>query len=105
MSLVKCPECGQMVSDKSPNCIHCGSPISKKAFCPECGAEIPQSSQNCPNCGCPNPKYTAPSLYRDESVTMSSSTQQINTAPPHFLPMRNISESPKGGIKRKYGNS
>lgn len=29
MSLVKCPECGQMVSDKSANCIHCGAPIEK----------------------------------------------------------------------------
>lgn len=28
MSLIKCPECGKEVSDKSQNCIHCGYPIN-----------------------------------------------------------------------------
>lgn len=27
MSLIKCPECGREVSDKSKQCIHCGYPI------------------------------------------------------------------------------
>ena len=30
MSLIKCPECGKEVSDKSEVCIHCGYPINKK---------------------------------------------------------------------------
>lgn len=30
MSLIKCPECGKEVSDKSEICIHCGYPINKK---------------------------------------------------------------------------
>ena len=97
MSLVKCPECGQMVSDKSPNCIHCGAPIEKKSFCPECGSEIPQGSRNCPGCGCPNPKYTAPSLNRDESVTMSSSTQQI---PPSSTNAKDIGVSEEGNKEK-----
>lgn len=25
--LIKCPECGKDVSDKAPNCIHCGFPL------------------------------------------------------------------------------
>lgn len=29
MALIKCPECGKEVSDKSTNCIHCGFPISE----------------------------------------------------------------------------
>lgn len=29
MSLIKCPECGKEISDKSKYCIHCGYPISK----------------------------------------------------------------------------
>lgn len=28
MSLIKCPECGQQVSDKSATCIHCGYPLA-----------------------------------------------------------------------------
>lgn len=29
MALIKCPECGKEISDKSTNCIHCGCPIDK----------------------------------------------------------------------------
>lgn len=28
MAMIKCPECGNMISDKAPNCIHCGTPIN-----------------------------------------------------------------------------
>ena len=28
MALITCPECGQQVSDKAKNCIHCGVPIA-----------------------------------------------------------------------------
>ncbi len=28
MALIKCPECGATVSDKSQNCVHCGCPLS-----------------------------------------------------------------------------
>ena len=27
MAMIKCPECGNMVSDKAPACIHCGTPL------------------------------------------------------------------------------
>ncbi len=27
MAMIKCPECGNMISDKAPTCIHCGSPL------------------------------------------------------------------------------
>ena len=30
MSLIKCPECGKEISDKSSQCIHCGFPIEQK---------------------------------------------------------------------------
>jgi len=29
MALIKCPECGQMISDQSSACIHCGYPLQK----------------------------------------------------------------------------
>ena len=29
MALIKCPECGQSVSDKATACIHCGFPLDK----------------------------------------------------------------------------
>ena len=30
MALIKCPECGKEISDKSDVCIHCGYPIKTK---------------------------------------------------------------------------
>ena len=30
MALIKCPECGKEISDKSDVCIHCGFPIKKQ---------------------------------------------------------------------------
>ena len=29
MALIKCPECGNMVSNQAKNCIHCGYPINE----------------------------------------------------------------------------
>ena len=29
MALIKCPECGSMVSNQAKNCIHCGYPINE----------------------------------------------------------------------------
>ncbi len=31
MALIACPECGKEISDRSPQCVHCGYPIGKKA--------------------------------------------------------------------------
>lgn len=28
MALISCPECGKLISDRAPHCIHCGCPIS-----------------------------------------------------------------------------
>lgn len=35
MALIKCPDCGKDISDKAPQCIHCG--------CPICSASLNQS--------------------------------------------------------------
>lgn len=60
MAMIKCPECGQEISDKAKKCIHCGADIkllnNKGKFCSECGKEIQNKSIECPFCGCPIPK-------------------------------------------------
>ena len=54
MALIKCSECGNMVSDQSDHCIKCGAPIIRKVKCNECGAEYDETNAVCPNCGCPS---------------------------------------------------
>ena len=40
MALIKCEECGQMVSDKASDCPHCGCPVEAPMVCPECGSRL-----------------------------------------------------------------
>jgi len=53
VALVDCSECGKSVSDKAPQCIHCGCPMVAKIDCPECGASIDADSTSCQHCGYP----------------------------------------------------
>ena len=45
MAMIKCPECGQEISDKAKKCVHCGKvliedkPATK--VCSDCGKENP----------------------------------------------------------------
>ncbi len=53
MALIKCEECGQMVSEKADVCPKCGAPVERKEVCEECGEPISSEDSVCPNCGCP----------------------------------------------------
>ena len=48
MALIKCPECGQEISDKATICPHCGTSIF---VCPRCGQVSVGSPTMCPQCG------------------------------------------------------
>lgn len=57
MALIKCKECGGIVSDLATTCPHCGCPVENQqrtVVCPECGQEISEKDMKCPNCGCPS---------------------------------------------------
>lgn len=57
MAMIKCPECGQEISDKAKKCVHCGKvliedkPATK--ICSDCGKENPIDATECTHCGCP----------------------------------------------------
>ena len=36
MAIIKCPECGENVSDKAEVCIHCGYPLKEAVDQNEC---------------------------------------------------------------------
>ena len=57
--LIKCPECGKEISDKSEKCINCGFPLAQykkndnsapKRRCINCGHENPLDAMECSNC-------------------------------------------------------
>ena len=57
MAMIKCPECGQEISDKAKKCVHCGKvliedkPATK--ICGDCGKENQIDATECVYCGCP----------------------------------------------------
>jgi hypothetical protein len=54
MAIIKCPECGQSVSELAANCPGCGCPINGNIdHCPECGAVVLKTYEECPVCHCP----------------------------------------------------
>lgn len=55
MALIKCPNCGNQISDQAQRCIHCGYSFEmmESRVCIECGALVPANADICPNCGYP----------------------------------------------------
>ena len=67
MALVKCEECGKMISSRAEKCPQCGCPVTKKTklICPECGCEVCESETKCSNCGCPSTMFDELSSVRN----------------------------------------
>ena len=58
MATIKCPRCGQNVSDQAPQCPFCGYPIHKTGpFCTNCGCQLSFNDTVCPRCGQPTLLY------------------------------------------------
>lgn len=52
MSLIKCPNCGNQVSDLATKCPKCGIEMEgKQKFCNKCGTQIDNEEKVCHNCG------------------------------------------------------
>ena len=59
MAIIKCPECGNQVSDKAPVCPNCGVEIADKVTkCPDCGEVYFSADSMCPHCYRPTTKKT-----------------------------------------------
>lgn len=84
MSLIKCPECGKEISNKSDKCIFCGYPIEHENIkdlsrnCILCGKPIEAGQEVC--CECKNaydiPNYDT--LQRDEYNKMVRDKENLN---------------------------
>lgn len=51
MALIKCPECGERISENAASCPYCGTPMNDKIFCKFCGKQIDKDCVICPECG------------------------------------------------------
>lgn len=79
MAMIKCPECGQEISDKAKKCIHCGKIFvedTKENICMECGKIIPEDSDLCPYCGCPVEK-TASQKVEVTGIKVSKKSKKM----------------------------
>lgn len=76
MAMIKCPECGQEISDKAKKCVHCGKiliedkPATK--ICSDCGKENPIDATECVHCGCPFEKGKKDEQFVAESVPVQT---------------------------------
>lgn len=83
MALIKCTECGAMISDKAKGCPQCGAPMPIK--CAECGKLLSPNAVMCPHCGCPtsgeNGKIYEPvnTRRRRERKTLNQGWQEMNS--------------------------
>lgn len=64
MALIKCKECGEVISSNAKVCPHCGYK-NEISVCPECGKEVNESDANCPACGYPLHKKTANNIITE----------------------------------------
>lgn len=71
MALIKCPECGKEISDKSEKCIHCGFPIRNTPYIQEII----------------NGKSYDVSFLIDRSMTQIQKIQKLNTMTGCGLPI------------------
>lgn len=74
MALIKCSECGQMISDKASSCPHCGCPLEQQVF-----NEINSMENH-------SGKYNAPTYFSNypsdtvkKTSTTGTSSYSINT--------------------------
>lgn len=89
MALIKCPECGKEISDKSDLCIGCGYPISReiesveeaemaerceKLLCRSCGSENEAGEDYCAVCGMRITPYVTQKVFAGEVGNNQSRT-------------------------------
>ena len=72
MAMIKCPECGHVISDRAPSCPSCGAKIENEVVkCPVCGEAYFKEQAECPHCH-----------HRTANASTMEHEQQNNVVPP-----------------------
>lgn len=103
MAIIKCPECGHMISDKAPVCPSCGVEIAGKITrCTQCGEIYFKDQPICPNCHHAN-NVNTPVRQATEPTPARPVTSESSTVPP-AIPTTERPEQPlKPEKKSKSG--
>ncbi len=81
MAMIKCPECGHVISDRAPSCPSCGAKIENEVVkCPVCGEAYFKEQAECPHC---------------HHRTANASTME-NEHPNNVVP--SVPQSPSAGV-------
>ena len=72
MAMIKCPECGHVVSDRAPSCPSCGAKIENEVIkCTVCGEAYFKEQAECPHCH-----------HRTANASTMENEQPNNVVPP-----------------------
>ena len=81
MAMIKCPECGHVISDRAPSCPSCGAKIENEVVkCPVCGEAYFKEQAECPHCH-----------HRTANASTMENEQPNNVVPP-------APQSPSAGV-------
>ena len=81
MAMIKCPECGHVISDRAPSCPSCGAKIENEVVkCPVCGEAYFKEQAECPHCH-----------HRTANVSTMENEHPNNVVPP-------APQSPSAGV-------
>lgn len=78
MALIKCEECGHMVSDKASACPHCGCPVEAPMVCPKCGEILAEGDIYCQKCGSPLNHNTQPQVAEHADYSWEDDEEKPN---------------------------
>lgn len=96
MAIIQCPECGQDVSDKAKQCVHCGC---KFTVCKECGNVVVGEAQTCSACG--YLPEVADVKEPEKTKEVSTTTQDIYKDPSG--PFKSFSMKRKQVVRAPFG--
>lgn len=81
MAMIKCPECGHVISDRAPSCPSCGAKIENEVVkCPVCGEAYFKEQAECPHCH-----------HRTANASTMENEHPYNVVPP-------APQSPSAGV-------
>lgn len=77
MALIKCPDCGNEISEFAEKCPHCGYIVKDRIKkCDECGNSYDKLLSSCPKCGFPNKDFKSQTLEDDNVKDFKSKNKK-----------------------------